>query len=135
MSDDVETENLPAEIPPPRKVGRPKGSKNKITTLKLIAEEAARDRNADRIQYVIDLIIADAAKGSVSAQKLVWQAVMSQGIPNEQKAAEKVEINIGTTYHDERVKVKDVEPVIKPVEVIDGEIIEEESDNGQQAVQ
>lgn len=105
-----------------KQVGRPKGSKNKITALKLMAEEAARDRNQYRINYVIDRIISEAAHGDKASQKLVWQAVMSQGIPNEVKAAEKVSINIGT-YHDEPVKVKDIEPIVTPAEVIEGELV------------
>jgi hypothetical protein len=126
MSDEEEVlatdPHLPAELPPPKQIKGRKGSKNKITTLKLMAEEAARDRNQQRINYVLDLIISQAGRGDKASQRLVWQAVMTQGLANDQKASEKVQINIGT-YHDEPVKVKNVEPVIKPAEIIDGEII------------
>jgi hypothetical protein len=116
-------EHLPAAIPAPnvKKRGAAKGSKHKITALKLIAEEAARGRNADRIQYVIDVIISDAARGSFAAQRLVWNAVMSQGIPNEAKSAENVQINIGTTYKVTEPDIKIIPTDVTPEEVKDEE--------------
>ena len=100
-------------------VGRPKGSKNKITALKLMAEEAARDRNHDKIQEVVDKVINEAMNGSFQCQKLVWQSVMSNGIPTDAKVGEKVQINIGTTYHEKQVKIKEPPIVIIPTETDD----------------
>jgi hypothetical protein len=117
-------------IPPPNRLskvrGPKKGSKHKITTLKLMAEEAGRARNADRIQYVIDLIISDAAKGSLAAQKLVWNAVMSNGIPTDHKISEKLEINIGRSY-TEPVRVVEPDIVIIPTDVTPEEEKDEQS--------
>ena len=77
-------------------VGRPKGSRNKVTLLKLVAEEAARERNHDRIQAVVDDIITDALAGDASMRKLVWNAVMSKGsIDDRSQAQERVVIQIG----------------------------------------
>jgi hypothetical protein len=135
MSDDteialVDDKYLPAEVPPPDKIkkraGRPKGSKNKITLLKLMAEEAARTRNASRIDYVMDMIISQAARGDATSQKLVWQAVMSQGIPNESKGAEKLQINIGRTYEDFNPIIKEPDIVIIPTDVTPDEEVEDE---------
>jgi hypothetical protein len=98
-----------------------------------MAEEAAHERNQDRINYVIDLIISDAARGSFQAQKLIWQTVMSQGLPNEAKASEKVQINIGTTYHDlaKEKPVKQPDDIKIIPTIIENE--EEEDGKGKQA--
>ena len=54
--------------------GRPKGSKNKVTLLKLMAEEAIRGDNADDMLKVAQLVIAQAMEGDSRSQKLVWDA-------------------------------------------------------------
>ena len=81
---------------PVGKMGRPKGSRNKVTLLKLIAEEAVRDRNATKIMEVCNLIVDQALEGDRTSQKLVWQSVVSNGIAEERSAVEKVEIKIGS---------------------------------------
>ena len=76
--------------------GRPKGSKNKVTLQKLIAEETIRGNNADRMLEVANLIVDQALEGDPKAQKLVWDAVMSKGTSDDRtQAKERVEINIG----------------------------------------
>lgn len=60
------------------KAGRAKGSKNKITLLKLMTEEAVRSKNLDRMLQVCDEIISDALSGDRDCRKLVWQAIMSK---------------------------------------------------------
>jgi hypothetical protein len=65
--------------------GRPKGSKNKITLLKLQAEEAFRERNTDGVDAVLDLILADALAGDKASRKLVWDSCMSKSTVNEDK--------------------------------------------------
>lgn len=90
---------------PVNKGGRPKGSRNKITLLKIVAEEAARERNHEKMQHVIDLVVDMARRGDAAAQKLVWSAVMSNGIPTDQRVSEKVEININTTEKPEEKEV------------------------------
>jgi len=60
------------------RMGRPKGSRNKITLIKLMAEEAVRDRNLDRMLKVCEDIIEDALSGDFQCRKLVWQSVMSK---------------------------------------------------------
>jgi hypothetical protein len=66
--------------------GRPKGSKNQITVYKLMAEEAFRERNADRIQMVLDSIIDDALEGDKAARKLVWDSNVSKSVVQEDKS-------------------------------------------------
>lgn len=95
------------------KLGRPKGSKNKITLLKLMAEEAARERNADLAQQVIDGIYRDALEGDRACRKLVWDAHMSKGTHDDRtQATEKTVIQIGS--------MKEERPVVE----VQGEVIE-----------
>jgi hypothetical protein len=58
--------------------GRPKGSRNKITLIKLMAEEAVRDKNLSKMLKVCGDIIDDALAGDEACRKLVWQSVMSK---------------------------------------------------------
>lgn len=75
--------------------GRPKGSKNKVTLLRLMAEEAVRDRNLARMQEVAELIIEQALEGDRPSQKLVWASIISNSNTSEQtQAKEKFEINV-----------------------------------------
>lgn len=67
--------------------GRPKGSKNKVTLLKLSAEEAFRDRNQNAIDAVLDDILHAALDGDKAARKMVWDACMSKAQVAEDKAA------------------------------------------------
>jgi hypothetical protein len=60
------------------KGGRPKGSKNKITLLKLMAEETFRTGEIDRMMQVCREIVTDALAGDRDCRKLVWQAVVSK---------------------------------------------------------
>jgi len=104
-------------------VGRPKGSKNKVTLLKLMAEEAIRERNYDKAQRVVDKIFDQALEGDKDSQKLVWQSVMSKGnLDDRSHAKEKVVIQIGTMQQQTE------NPLPKGV-IIDNE---EESLDGQQ---
>jgi hypothetical protein len=67
--------------------GRPKGSKNKISILKLEVEETFRERNQDAIDAVLDLIVADALAGDKNARKLIWDSCMSRANVSEDKSA------------------------------------------------
>lgn len=68
-------------------VGRPKGSKNKVTLLKLQAEEAFRDRNQNALDAVLDQILSAALEGDKAARKMVWDACISKAQVAEDKAA------------------------------------------------
>jgi hypothetical protein len=77
-------------------LGRPKGSKNKVTLLKLIAEQAVREDNTEDMLKVARLIVEQALEGDSRSQKLVWDSMMSKGSTDEKASgSEKVEINIG----------------------------------------
>jgi len=77
--------------------GRPKGSKNRITILKMMAEEAVREQHTPQMLDVIKQIIDSAQDGDKEAQRLVWNAIMSRGLTDSDgKGKEKVEIKIGT---------------------------------------
>jgi hypothetical protein len=76
--------------------GRPKGSKNRITLLKAMAEEAVREKHTPQMLEVIQQIINQAQDGDKEAQRLVWNAIMSKGLSDSDgKVKEKVEIKIG----------------------------------------
>jgi len=75
--------------------GRPKGSKNRITLLKLQTEEAWRDRNQARLDTILDMILADALDGDKSARKMIFDAIVSKANVQEDKAAgQKQEIKV-----------------------------------------
>ena len=67
--------------------GRPIGSKNKITLLKLQAEEAFRGRNQSKIDVVLDEILHAAMEGDKAARRMVWEACMSKAALSEDKTA------------------------------------------------
>lgn len=76
--------------------GRPKGSKNRVTLLKLMAEEAVREGGTEKMLEVAELIIEQALSGDSKSQQLVWNAIMSKGSADDKtQAKERVEINIG----------------------------------------
>lgn len=76
--------------------GRPKGSRNKITLMKLMAEEAVRENNAEKMLEVANIVIEQAIKGDKDSQKLVWAAIMSKSnLDAEKTAGDKVTITIG----------------------------------------
>jgi hypothetical protein len=67
--------------------GRPKGSKNKITLLKMSAEEAWRERNMHRLDTVLDMILQDALDGDKASRKMIFDAVISKAQVAEEKGA------------------------------------------------
>lgn len=102
--------------------GRPKGSKNKITLIKLMAEESVRSRNLDKMLEVCEAIITDALAGDRDCRKLVWQSVMSKsGTDQNQTTGAMPEIIIRSDHP----------PVIR--QVIDATIVEEDPNGRQQA--
>lgn len=68
-------------------MGRPKGSKNRITLLKMASEEAWRERNQAKLDIVLDLILTDAMEGDKAARKMIFEAVISKANVQEDKAA------------------------------------------------
>ena len=67
--------------------GRPKGSKNRITLLKMQTEEAWRERNSDALDAVLDLILQDALDGDKAARKMIFDSVISKANVQEDKSA------------------------------------------------
>lgn len=95
-------------------VGRPKGSKNKVTLMKLMAEEAVRTKNEDRMLEVADLVIERALEGDFRCSKLVWEAIMSRSSADDaSKAREKVEIklNLGSSRPEKEVLDAEAMPI------------------------
>jgi len=85
--------------------GRQKGSKNKITLLKLMGEQAVRENNAEKMLEVCTLVVEQALSGDKTSQKLVWQSMVSNGVNDDKQATEKVEIKIGAIAKPEEVTV------------------------------
>lgn len=99
------------------RTGRPKGSRNKITLIKLMAEEAVRDRNLDKMLQVCQQIIDDALDGDFNSRKLVWQSVMSKSGVDPSTSSESAPTIIVRT--DSPVHVS-----TSPKEPLEGEIID-----------
>lgn len=68
-------------------LGRPKGSKNRITLLKMQSEEAWRERNSQRLDLLLDMILQDALDGDKGARKMIFDAIVSKANVQEDKAA------------------------------------------------
>ena len=114
--------NLTKEMP--KAVGRPKGSRNKITLLKLMAEESVRSKNVDRMLEVCEKIIEDALNGDRDCRKLVWQSIMSKsGTDQNQTSGAVPEIVIRSDKPPE-VHVNAPKGG-EDARVIEGEIVEE----------
>lgn len=78
-------------------VGRPKGSKNNITLLKLALEEAARSSLMDDMLEVVYKVVKAAKGGDSKSQKLVWDSVMSkQNISEDKSTGSKQQITVHT---------------------------------------
>lgn len=57
--------------------GRPKGSKNRIVQLRQDLEVALREHvNADAVKGIIDVMVAQALEGDVSAAKMILDKVL-----------------------------------------------------------
>ena len=85
--------------------GRPKGSKNRITLLKMATEEAWRDRNQERLDMVLDMILMDALDGDKAARKMIFESIISKANVQEDKSAGQKQT---ITVH--RMEVKQGEP-------------------------
>lgn len=75
--------------------GRPVGSKNKVTQMKVALEDAFRSDNFDDIQRVLRLVLKQALQGDKSSQKLIWDASVSKAnIQDDKSAGSKQQITI-----------------------------------------
>ena len=84
--------------------GRPKGSKNKITLLKQVLEAELREASKSKMPEVMAKALELALQGDRSMIKLLLELHMSKGYLPDEKAAEKVEINISTAAPAETKK-------------------------------
>lgn len=96
---------------PPKPTGRPKGSRNKVTLMKLMAEDAVRSQNESKMLEVCSLIVDQALEGDKASQKLVWQSVVSNGVSDDKDAKEKVEITIGHIPKPQEVTIIEQTPI------------------------
>lgn len=75
-------------------LGRPKGSRNKITLLKQSMELQLRESAAPDMEAVLRKAVELALEGDKTMIKLLLEQHMSKGINEEAKASEKVAIQI-----------------------------------------
>ena len=88
-------------------VGRPKGSKNKITLLKQSLEVQLREQAEPFMPDVLNKAVELAMEGDRTMLKLLLELHMSKGVADDAKASEKLAIQINTTGAPE---IKDITP-------------------------
>lgn len=97
--------------------GRPKGSKNVITTQKLLLEEAVRNGNVEKLQQVLNKVIDQALEGHWASQKLIWESCMSkQAIQDDKSSGNRQEIRVHT------LNVTPDRGVVIEGDIIEGEV-------------
>lgn len=131
------TEKLPRRIDSirqyqfkPGNPGRPKGSKNRITSLKLGLEEALRDHASTYMHEVLATAIEMALSGDRTMVKLLLELHMSkpQAVEDENQGKEKIQVNIKNLTLDKNTKfVRKIEPIIGS--------LEEEIDDNEQVIE
>jgi len=91
-------------------MGRPKGSKNKVTLMKIAAEEAVRGDNFDAMLQVCADIVQAAQQGDKQSRKLVWEAMITKGVAPDANQGTKAAINISLSG-EAKAEVIDVTPI------------------------
>lgn len=86
-------------------LGRPKGSKNRITLLKLELEQALREQAAPRMDAVLDKAFAMALKGHPGMIKLLLELHISKTSDKDdtKSADDKITININQMPREKTV--------------------------------
>ncbi len=93
--------------------GRPKGSKNRITRLKLSLEEYLRNEAADHMRDILLTAIKKAKKGDNQMIKLLLELHMSKsGEVDDRSTDDKITININSMKDNEK-SVIDITPTAK----------------------
>ena len=99
--------------------GRPKGSKNKITLLKQMLEVQLREAAQNRMPEILDKAMELALEGDKTMLKLLLELHMSKGYATEERASEKVEINISTRTEEPKPAVV-AEAILEKEEITNG---------------
>lgn len=94
--------------------GRPKGSKNKITLLRQSLELQLREAAQVDMPAVLKKAVDLALAGDRTMIKLLLELHMSKGPADQERAAEKVEINI-TTQPSEKTVLPAIEGVYEDI--------------------
>jgi len=96
-------------------LGRPKGSKNRITLLKLELEQALREQAAPRMQEVLDKAFTMALKGHPGMIKLLLELHISKTSDKDdtKSADDKITININQMPREKTVISKGNETPIE----------------------
>ncbi len=99
--------------------GRPKGSKNKLTLIRQALDLALREQAAPKMAAVMNKALDLAIDGDRAMIKLLLELHMSKQAQNDEKAADKVEINITSAGPAPR----SVTPTRAVIDVTDAEVI------------
>ena len=85
--------------------GRPIGSKNRITLLKVALEEAFREDAYDQVLEVLQQVVLQALSGDKSSQRLVWESAVSKGIQaTDKEVGDKKGFTVHHMHHDIEAK-------------------------------
>jgi hypothetical protein len=103
--------------------GRPKGSKNQITILKLAMESGVRSQNVEQIGRILKGILDDAEAGDRDCRKMVWQSVMSRAGSETGTStgdAPQITLRVEGNPRIESINVIDVQPeAVKEIEYVE----------------
>jgi len=87
--------------------------------IKLMAEEAVRDKHLDKMLEVCEAIIEDALGGDRDCRKLVWQSIMSKSGVDPSTSSESAPTILIRT--DQPVQL--IPPAPNAEEALEGEIV------------
>lgn len=112
----------------PNRLGRPKGSRNRITAQKLAIEEALRDQLNLEMPEILLKAIEMAKKGDRAMIKLLVEMTMSkpQAVEDESSGKERVQI----TVRKLNLELPKQEPTAIEAKILDGEYNEGETEDG-----
>lgn len=106
MTDQAEQKARPSHLFKPGQSGnpngRPKGSKNAITLVKLAMESELRAQMKGHMSDVVAAVIAQAKAGDFNSQKLLWDAWVSKSRASgdDDLPKERVVIQVGRLDND-----------------------------------
>jgi len=103
-------------------LGRPKGSKNKLTLLREAVRENAEEMVLAEFEKVVQATLLLAKEGDPTALKIVWDQIMPKKAVDDAKKDDKLNITINVGAMEVDVTTEDVPNV--DTNVVEGEFTE-----------
>ena len=103
-------------------MGRPKGSKNKLTLLREAVREGAEEMVLAEFEKVVQATLELAKEGDPTALRIVWDQIMPKKAVDDAKKDDKLNITINVGAMEVDVTTEDV-PEIE-TSVVEGEFTE-----------